>query len=207
MLLKARSQLQNKQTQIRDGVLIVLGIIIVAFMINTRLLSKREGQYIEQMREFKKQAKHASVYADSLKLQVETQQTVARVAESRAAVAESQARKSRNITTVLRQELDSLKEIVIDSIEMARIIIPKQDSIITQQEVTIHKQDVQIVFLNTALVVKDSALVLSNLRGDSLQTVVDNIPKPPTPPIQKISRKQAFLAGIATGLLMKLFVF
>ena len=208
MLLKVLSQLQNKQTQIRDGALVLLAIVIIVLLINTQLVSNREEQYITQMREFTKQAEHASVYADSLKSQVEAQQNLARVAESRAAVAESQARKSKNTTSVLRQELDSLKETVTDSIEMARVIIPKQDAIIAQQEVTINKQDVQIVFLNTALVVKDSALVLSNLRGDSLQTVVDNIPQPPKPsPLPTISRKQAFIGGTVVGILLKVFVF
>lgn len=208
LLTRVLSTLQSKQVQIRNGVLVVLGILIIILIINTQLVSKREEQYIIQMREFKKQAEHASVYADFLKSQVEVQQNIARAAESRATFAELQVRKSKNTTNVLRQELDSLKETVTDSTEMARLIIPKQDSIINQQEVTIGKQDVQIVFLNTALQAKDSALVLSNLRGDSLQTVVDNIPEPPKPPkLPTITRKQAFIGGTVVGFLLKVFVF
>lgn len=207
-LTKVLLLLQNKQTQIRDGILVVLGIIIIILMINTQLVTKREEQYIQKMRVFKEQAENAARYADSLKVQVVTLDNVAKVAQSRAAVAESQVRKSKNTTNILRQELDSLKETVTDSVEMARLIIPKQDSIITQQEVTISRQDVQIVFLNTALEAKDSALVISNLRGDSLQTVVDNIPEPPKPsPLPTISRKQAFVGGVIVGVMLKVFVF
>ena len=206
--IKLTSETINTLMPILRGIGILIAVILLVMMVNTYYFDKKEQAYLTQMREFKEQAEIASKYADSVKVQVATQDSVAKAAVARAAAAEIQARKSKNTTNTLRQELDSLRETVTDSIEMARVIIPKQDSIITQQEITISKQDTQIVSLNIAVEAKDSALVLSNIRGDSLQTVVNNIPAPPKPPlIPKITRKQAFIGGTVVGIILKMFVF
>jgi len=115
---------------------------------------------------------------------------------------------SRTRTAVLREDLDSLKETITDSTEMARLIIPKQDSIISQQTVTISSQVTAIENLNNAIVNKDSTITLLTLSRDSLQRVVKNIPTPPKPPIfPKITRTQVFVGGVIGGILLKVFVF
>jgi len=201
-------QMQSKQQTLRNIALVVFGIVILVLLVNTKRVAGREDAYLQEMRVFKEQSELATQYADSLKKQVRVHETEAAAARARATTAESQARKSKNTTNVLLQELDSLKETVTDSIEMARLIIPKQDTIITQQQVTITKQDTQIVFLGVALTETSTALTLSNQRGDSLQTVVNNIPDPPKPPmLPTISRKQAFVGGVVVGVILKVFVF
>jgi FtsZ-interacting cell division protein ZipA len=200
--------MQSKQQTLRNIALVVFGIVILVLLVNTKRVAGREDAYLQEMRVFKEQSELATQYADSLKKQVRVHETETAAARARATTAELQARKSKNTTNVLLQELDSLKETVTDSIEMARLIIPKQDTIITQQQVTITKQDTQIVFLGVALTETSTALTLSNQRGDSLQTVVNNIPDPPKPPmLPTISRKQAFVGGVVVGVILKVFVF
>ena len=207
-LMELLTQLKSKQQTFRNIAIVVLGIIILILLVNTQIVTKREEGYIAQMRKFKQQSELALQYADSLKKESLVHENAAKLAQARADVAALQARKSKNATNVLLQELDSLKETVTDSIEMARLIIPKQDSVITQQQVTITKQDTQIVFLNTTLEEINAALLLSNKRGDSLQTVVNNIPEPPKPPmLPTLSRKQVFVGGVVVGVILKVFVF
>ena len=207
-LTQLLQQIQNKQQPLRNIALVVCGIVILVLLVNTQIISSREAAYIQEMRVFKEQSELATQYADSLKKQVLVHESEAATARARATTAETQARKSKNTTNVLLQELDSLKETVTDSIEMARLIIPKQDSVITQQQVTITKQDTQIIFLGVALEETSTALTLSKQRGDSLQTVVNNIPEPPKPPVlPTISRKQAFVGGVVIGVILKVFVF
>ena len=207
-LTQLLQQLQSKQQTVRNVSLVVFGIVILVLLVNTQLITSREEGYLQEMREFKQQSELATQYADSLKKQVLVHETEATAATARATIAEHQVRKSKNATNVLLQELDSLKETVTDSIEMARLIIPKQDSVITQQQVTITKQDTQIIFLNVALEETNTALILSKQRGDSLQTVVNNIPEPPKSSIlPTISRKQAFVGGVVMGVILKVFVF
>ncbi len=207
-LMEFLTQLKSKQQTFRNVAIVVLGIVILVLLVNTQIVTKREEGYIIEMRKFKQQSELALQYADSLKKEALVHENAAKLAQARADVAALQARKSKNATNVLLQELDSLKETVTDSIEMARLIIPKQDSVITQQQVTITKQDTQIVFLNTTLEEINAALLLSNKRGDSLQTVVSNIPEPPKPSkLPTISRKQAFVGGAIVGFILKVFVF
>lgn len=181
---------------------------IAAMAINTSMAEKREQQYLAEMRAFEEQTKVATEYADSVKKQSLIHERNADRATARANAAEREANRSKKKTDELRGDLDSLRETITDSTEMARIIIPKQDSIIEQQSVTIETQDRQIVFLNTALTQKDTALMLSNQRGDSLQRVVNNIPVPPKPPLfPRLTRKTVFIGGVITGIVLKVFVF
>lgn len=207
-LTKVLVQLKSKQDTIKTVGLSILGIILIILLINTQIISKREEEYLRQMREFKQKAEVATVYADSLKIEVNKHDSASAVAERQAARSAEQARRSRLQTGKLEQELDSLKEVITDSVEMARRVIPIQDSIISQQKVTIQRQDERILFLGVALEEKNAALIISNQRGDSLQRVITNIPEPPKPsPLPTISRKQAFAGGVALGILAKTFLF
>jgi hypothetical protein len=189
-------------------ILTALATFAIVMVVNTSYFGKKEQSYLAQMREFKQQSELASKYADSLKTEIDVQETKASVAIARAEAAQQVALLSRTRTAALREDLDSLKETITDSTEMARLIIPKQDSIISQQTVTIGSQVTAIENLNNAIVNKDSTITLLTLSRDSLQRVVNNIPTPPKPPLfPMITRKQAFVGGIIGGILLKVFVF
>ncbi len=189
-------------------VLTALATFAIVMVVNTSYFDKKEQSYLSQMREFKEQSELASKYADSLATEVVIQENNARAAIARAETAQQTALASRMRTTVLREDLDSLKETITDSTEMARLIIPKQDSIISQQTVTISSQVTAIENLNNAIVNKDSTITLLTLSRDSLQRVVNNIPTPPKPPLfPMITRKQAFVGGVIGGILLKVFIF
>lgn len=188
--------------------LVAFATFAIVMVVNTSYFDKKEQSYLAQMREFKEQSELASKYADSLKTEIDVQETKANAAVARAETAQRLAESSRTRTAALREDLDSLKETITDSTEMARLIIPKQDSVISQQTVTITNQVIAIENLNNAIVNKDSTITLLTISRDSLQRVVNNIPTPPKPPIiPKITRKQAFLGGIIGGILLKVFVF
>ena len=188
--------------------LVAVVTFLLVMLLNTGYFDKREQEYLAQMRNFKEQSEAASRYADSLKKQIIVQENNARVALSRAETAQREASVSRARVASLRHGLDSLKETITDSVEMARLIIPKQDSVIHEQSVTITQQVTAIEGLNTAIFHKDSTITLLTISRDSLQRVVNNVPTPPNPPIfPKITRKQAFVGGIVSGILLKVFVF
>ena len=189
-------------------VLTAIATFAIVMVVNTSYFDKKEQSYLAQMREFKAQSELASKYADSLKTEITIQENEARAAISRAETAQQAALLSRTRTAALREDLDSLKETITDSTEMARVIIPKQDSVISQQTVTIGHQVTAIENLNNAIVNKDSTITLLTLSRDSLQRVVNNIPTPPKPPIfPKITRTQVFVGGVIGGILLKVFVF
>lgn len=189
-------------------VLTALATFAIVMVVNTSYFDKKEQSYLAQMREFKEQSELASKYVDSLATEVVIQENTARAAMARAETAQQAALLSRTRTAALREDLDSLKETITDSTEMARLIIPKQDSIISQQTVTISSQVTAIENLNNAIVNKDSTITLLTLSRDSLQRVVKNIPTPPKPPIfPKITRTQVFVGGVIGGILLKVFVF
>lgn len=188
--------------------LVAFATFAIVMVVNTSYFDKKEQSYLAQMREFKEQSELASKYADSLKTEIDVQETKANAAVARAETAQRLAESSRTRTAALREDLDSLKETITDSTEMARLIIPKQDSVISQQTVTITNQVIAIENLNNAIVNKDSTITLLTISRDSLQRVVNNIPTPPKPPIiPKITRKQAFIGGVIGGILLKVFVF
>lgn len=189
-------------------VLVAAAAFVVAMMINTGIAEDREQQYLADMRVFKEQSELASKYADSLAVEVKRQESIANAARIRATAAQRDAELSKVRTATLAQGLDSLRETITDSTEMARLIIPKQDSIIQEQSVTISKQDTTISNLNDALTSKDSTITLLTISRDSLQRVVNNIPEPPKPPMfPRITRKQVFVGGVIAGILLKSFVF
>jgi hypothetical protein len=207
-LQKVLILVQNKQTQIRNIALGVFAVIIAILLVNTKIVNDREQEYLQQMREFKEQAETATVYADSLKAEVSKYDSASAEAKRLADRAAQQARRSSVKAGQLEDQLDSLKRTISDSVEMARVIIPTQDSIIQQYKVTVQKKDEQILFLGVALEEKNAALIISNQRGDSLQRVVNNIPEPPAPPaLPRISRKQAFAGGVALGIIVKSLLF
>ncbi len=64
----------------------------------------------------------------------------------------------------------------LDTLELARQILPLKDSIIAKQKETIATQGTQVTELEGALLSKDNALRMAMMRGDSLQAVINLIP-------------------------------
>ena len=187
-------------------ILVAAGALVIAMMISANGFEKKEQAYLAEMRIFKEQAQLASQYADSLAVEVTRYESTARAAEIRAAAAQQEAISSKQRAATLTRGLDSLKNVITDSTEMARLIIPMQDSIIQEQHVTIEQQDSTISNLKVALVAKDTTISLLTISRDSLQRVVNLIPPPPTQNklfgLQLPSRKVVFLIGTVTGMVV-----
>ena len=164
-------------------------------------------KYISEYKKFQAQADSATKFADSLAQEIIIADNEARAAQSRASVYSRQATELKNETLNLMDRAQLLTETITDTLELARQILPLKDSIITKQETTITTQDKQIQELETAILKKDDALKLALLRGDSLQTVVNNIPPAPKNPnrmfgIKLPSRKTSFVVGVMAGVVI-----
>lgn len=164
-------------------------------------------KYISEYKKFQAQADSATKFADSLAQEIVIADNEARAAQSRASVYSRQATELKNETLNLMDRAQLLTETITDTLELARQILPLKDSIITKQETTITTQDKQIQELETAILKKDDALKLALLRGDSLQTVVNNIPPAPKNPnrmfgIKLPSRKTSFVVGVVAGVVI-----
>jgi hypothetical protein len=187
-------------------IMVAAGALVLALLISANGFDKKEQTYLAEMRIFKEQAKLASQYADSLAVEVIRYESTARVAENKAAAAQREVELSKARTASLTEGLDSLKDAITDSTEMARLIIPVQDSIIQEQKITIEQQDSTITNLRVALVAKDTTISLLTISRDSLQRVVNLIPPPPTQNklfgLQLPSRKMVFLIGTVTGVVV-----
>ena len=164
-------------------------------------------KYISEYKKFQAQADSATKFADSLAQEIIIADNEARAAQSRASVYSKQVVSLKNETSSLKDRAQELTETITDTLELARQILPLKDSIITTQETTIMTQDKQIQELETAILKKDDALKLALLRGDSLQTVVNNIPPAPKNPnrmfgIKLPSRKTSFVVGVVAGVVI-----
>jgi hypothetical protein len=164
-------------------------------------------KYIADYKKFQAQADSATKFADSLAQEIIIADNEARAAQSRASVYSRQATELKNETLNLMDRAQLLTETITDTLQLARQILPLKDSIITKQETTITTQGNQIQELETAILKKDDALKLALLRGDSLQTVVNNIPPAPKNPnkmfgIKLPSRKTSFVVGVVAGVVI-----
>lgn len=191
--------------------LIAAGVLGLVMVVRYNGQQDEMDRYIAQYKEYKAQAEATSKFADSLQTQITIQENETRAALSRADVAARRAVEYKAQTNTYTVAAVAIRETVTDTIELARTLIPLQDSIIAQQQLTIEAQDVQITELNTALNSKDVSLKLALQRGDSLQTVLNLLPPPPSNPnrmfgIKLPSRKASFLVGLGMGLGASLLV-
>lgn len=185
--------------------LVFAGVLGLVMIVKYNGQQDEMDRYIAQYKEYKAQAEATSKFADSLQTQITIQENETRAALSRAEVAARRAAEYKAQTNTYTVAAVAIRETVTDTIELARTLIPLQDSIIAQQQLTIETQDVQITELNTALNSKDVSLKLALQRGDSLQTVLNLLPPPPSNPnrmfgIKLPSRKMSFLVGVGIGL-------
>lgn len=162
-------------------------------------------KYIEEYKEFQAKADSVTELADSLKEEIIIADNESRAAEDRARILGRQVNTLRNETLSMEERAEVMKETLLDTLELARQILPLKDSIIAKQKETIDAQGTQVTELESALQNKDNALRMAMMRGDSLQMVVNLIPPAPKNPNRMFgfklpSRKASFAVGLAMGL-------
>ena len=162
-------------------------------------------KYIEEYKQFQAKADSVTELADSLKEEIIIADNESRAAESRAKLLGRQVNSLKNETLSMEERAEMMKETLLDTLELARQVLPLKDSIIAKQKETIETQGTQVTELESALQNKDNALKLAMMRGDSLQAVINLIPPAPKNPNRMLgfklpSRKASFAVGLAMGL-------
>jgi len=162
-------------------------------------------KYIEEYKAFQAKADSVTELADSLKEEIVIADNESRAAESRAKLLGRQVSALTNETLSMEERAEVMKETLLDTLELARQVLPLKDSIIAKQKETITLQSTQVTELESALGKKDDALKLALMRGDSLQAVINLIPPAPKNPnrmfgIKLPSRKASFAVGLAMGI-------
>jgi membrane-associated HD superfamily phosphohydrolase len=162
-------------------------------------------KYIEEYKAFQAKADSVTELADSLKEEIVIADNESRAAESRAKLLGRQVSALTNETLSMEERAETMKETLLDTLELARQILPLKDSIIAKQKETIATQGSQVTELESALQSKDNALRMAMIRGDSLQAVINLIPPAPKNPNRMFgfklpSRKASFAIGLAMGI-------
>jgi hypothetical protein len=162
-------------------------------------------RYIAEYKVFQAKADSVTELADSLKAEIVVADNESRAAESRAKVLSRQVNTLRDETLSMEERAEVMKETLLDTLVLARQLLPLKDSIIAKQKETIDVQGGQVKELESALSSKDNALRMALIRGDSLQAVINLIPPAPKNPnrmfgIKLPSRKASFAVGLAMGL-------
>ena len=162
-------------------------------------------KYIEEYKAFQAKADSVTELADSLKEEIVIADNESRAAESRAKILGRQVNSLKNETLSMEERAEVMKETLLDTLELARQVLPLKDSIIAKQKETIAAQDGQVTELQSALQNKDNALRMAMMRGDSLQAVINLIPPAPKNPNRMFgfklpSRKASFAIGLAMGI-------
>jgi len=162
-------------------------------------------KYIEEYKQFQAKADSVTKLADSLKAEIVIADNESRAAESRAKILGRQVNSLKNETLSMEERAEVMKETLLDTLELARQVLPLKDSIIAKQKETIAAQDGQVTELQSALQNKDNALRMAMMRGDSLQAVINLIPPAPKNPNRMFgfklpSRKASFAIGLAMGI-------
>ncbi len=185
--------------------LVATGILALVMMFKVNKTEDEMDKYIAEYKIFQEKAEVATELADSLKEEIVIADNESRAAESRARVLSRQVNVLQNETLNMEERAEVMKETLLDTLELARQILPLKDSIIAKQKETIATQGTQITELESALQNKDNALRMALTRGDSLQAVINIIPPAPKNPNRMLgfklpSRKASFLIGVGIGI-------
>lgn len=191
-------------------IIIVVSLAAIAFIIG---IDRRGASKLEAFK-----AESASIIAASeAKLVVVDSLTVAAEAASRRADAsEARVRELERIRPLpqtvvqLKTEIDSLKAVAKDSVELARTVIPAQDSIIAIQAETIRVDSLiktELVTVKNDLTFARNNLLAANetLRADNvtLRTQLASVPSSDTGKILWLfnppTRRESFIIGVVLG--------
>ena len=184
---------------------ILFGIALTVYFFVSDSKQDEMDKYIAEYKVFQQKAEVATALADSLSEEIVIADNESRAAESRAKILGRQVNALTNETLSMEERAETMKETLLDTLELARQILPLKDSIIAKQKETIATQGTQVTELEKALQSKDNALRMALIRGDSLQAVINLIPPAPTNPNRMFgfklpSRKVSFLVGVGIGL-------
>jgi hypothetical protein len=199
--------------------LVLVMILCLGLSIGHDITGRTElSGYIEEMKQYKDSTKILLKRADSVKANEIRRDSVITDAvvsanEARAEAARIKAtRPSPAVVAKLRSELDSLKGAISDSVEMARVIIPKQDSLIVKQDSTI-RADSNIFKQNATEAGKLRFSLAEEIKSkdsfkntaQELQNQLDKMPKTPKDPdklfglIKMPSRTTGAIVGFIGG--------
>ena len=185
--------------------LVAAGVLGLVMMLKFNQQEDEMDKYIAEYKVFQQKAEVATALADSLSEEIVIADNESRAAESRARVLGRQVSVLTTETLSMEERAETMKETLLDTLELARQILPLKDSIIAKQKETITTQGTQVTELESALSSKDNALRMALMRGDSLQAVINLIPPAPKNPNRMFgfklpSRKASFLVGVGIGL-------
>ena len=185
--------------------LVAAGVLGLVMMLKFNQQEDEMDKYIAEYKVFQQKAEVATALADSLSEEIVIADNESRAAESRARVLGRQVSVLTTETLSMEERAETMKETLLDTLELARQILPLKDSIIAKQKETIAAQGSQVTELESALSSKDNALKMALMRGDSLQAVINLIPPAPKNPNRMFgfklpSRKASFLVGVGIGL-------
>jgi hypothetical protein len=212
-IIETLKTLDSTARTILIGAIALGAYFAVADFSQSSKLAKTKQEYVD----FKKSADSSLAF-----VKIELAKTVAenkKTADSALAQAEvyrkkaaalEKTRPSLDSTKKLITQIDSLKAAAHDSVELARTVIPAQDSVIKKQNTDIawfeqrHVADTgQIVNLRIAL---KADTVTINKQADGLKRLQESLAKVPVPESDKIlgfipapSRKAAFVVGGILG--------
>lgn len=200
-------------------------VLVTSFWVGRGAKTELED-YIRKYEAFEAQTKKTVEMLDSVQTVVKAQD--AAIASHVATANRYKAENARLLTTLpnpaaldsLHDNIDSLKAIIKDSVEMARTIIPAQDTLIKAQDSTIvvwKATSTLLTLENNQLRDANGLLISQNgtLRFalDSVRTNLINIPKPPEDPdkfffglLNKPTRMQTlgigFVGGVVTAVVI-----
>jgi hypothetical protein len=199
------SRITNNITTFVVNLCIFFGLALAIFFFVSNSKQDEVDKYIAEYKVFQAKADSVTELADSLKAEIVVADNESRAAESRAKVLSRQVNTLRDETLSMEERAEVMKETLLDTLVLARQLLPLKDSIIAKQKETIDVQGGQVKELESALSSKDNALRMALIRGDSLQAVINLIPPAPKNPnrmfgIKLPSRKASFAVGLAMGL-------
>ncbi len=173
------SRITNNITTFVVNLCIFFGLALAIFFFVSNSKQDEVDKYIAEYKVFQAKADSVTELADSLKAEIVVADNESRAAESRAKVLSRQVNTLRDETLSMEERAEVMKETLLDTLVLARQLLPLKDSIIAKQKETIDVQGGQVKELESALSSKDNALRMALIRGDSLQAVINLIPPAP----------------------------
>lgn len=190
-------------------VLIVLTVLLFSSIAFKKYAVTKDSmeEYIEKYNAYKEKVDSTNHMVDSLKTVIAIEANEAHAAQSRANVFADQSKKVKVELNNLKSRTDSTRKTITDSTEMARVIIPKLDSVIVKQDTVIEQHKNEIFNLRLALDRKDTVITLLTMSRDSLQKVSKILPPAPKNPdklfgVTLPSRTTSFIAGTVVGVVL-----
>jgi len=169
---------------------ILAGIVLLAaaFYLGNAAGKTDLAKYIREYTEFRKQAAITTIYADSLKVEAAKWMASANAKDTSIAKLKNTATVIAASNRVLITRIDSLKADadtmtnIVALIENKTKTITLLTKVVTNDSIIIVKKDSIISYKDLQISQIKASAEMYKKRGDSLQVIVINIPKPPPNP-------------------------